>query len=187
MASGFSYPLGVAVNEERNVIVAYQYGAAKLDFADPPTLDFGSTNVGVASAKQTVTVQNIGNAALTFPSPATGNNPAVPPYFALDSSAATAGPVETASSVGSLASGASCTLSISFDPPFVSDYRAAMQLTGNALNAASPCVTQTIILLGNGVLASQTITFANPGTQTYGTPLTLTPRQAPVWRSATPR
>ena len=67
----------------------------KLDFADSPSLSFGSINVGANSAEQTVTLQNIGNVPLTLPFPTAGSNPSVSQYFALDSSASTACPIVT--------------------------------------------------------------------------------------------
>ncbi len=126
-----------------------------------------------------MTVQNIGNGPLTLPTPTAGSNPGIAQYFALDSSASTACPVETtSSSEGSLASGASCTLSISFAPTVSGNINGSAVLTDDALNAPSPTyATQTIALQGTGTvvsLASQTITFPNPGTKTYGVaPITL--------------
>jgi len=73
LSSGFNTPLGLAVDAGGNVFVA-DYGnqrVAKLDIADPPSLTFASTAVGATSthSPQTVTVENIGNATLTFPIP----------------------------------------------------------------------------------------------------------------------
>ncbi len=174
-----SIPGGIVLDGSGNLYIADEtnYRIRKIDVSDAPSLTFGGTNVGAISAEQMVTVQNIGNAPLTFPVPVAGSNPNIPPYFTLDNSAATACPlVTTSSSAGSLASGASCTLSISFDPTFAGDYLGWMLLTDNALNAGSPnYATQAIELWGAGIgLQSQTITFPNPGTQTYGVaPITL--------------
>jgi hypothetical protein len=60
----------------------------KLDFADPPSLSFASTAVGSTSSDspQTITMTNIGNAALTFPVPTTGLNPSIAVGFAIGNS-----------------------------------------------------------------------------------------------------
>jgi len=172
LGSGFPYPVGVAVDGSGNVYVGDSGNSrvAKLDFADAPHLSFGSISTGASSAEQTVTVQNIGNTLLTLPVPAAGSNPSISPYFTLDNSATTACPVVTSSwGVGSLLpAGASCTLSIRFEPTVLGGISGSVVLKDNALNAASPSyATQTIPLQGTGIKA-QTITFANPGAVTYG-------------------
>jgi large repetitive protein len=170
-------PVGVAEDASGNIFVGDSLNnlVVKLDYADAPSLNFGSMNVGVNSVEQTVTLQNIGNAPLTLPPPTAGSNPSVSQSFTLDSSVSTTCPVvTTSSSPGSLANGASCTLSISFDPTVSGNINGSVVLKDNALNAASPnYATQTIALQGSGIQQSQTISFPNPGTQTYGVPLTL--------------
>ena len=178
LATISTYPEGVAVDGSGNVFFA-SFGASsvvKLDLADAPGLSLGNSYPGVKSAEQMVTLSNIGNAPLTFPVPATGNNPSISPNYTLDNSAATSCPVVTASSSAeSLAAGTSCTLSISFEPPVVGNTSGSLVLTDNELNAAAPSyATQTIELQGTGIEYPQTISFPNPGTQIYGAPLTLT-------------
>ncbi len=179
LAANFYNPFGLALDGNGNLYVANAQqiysSAVKFDFADVPSVNFGSINFGANSAA-TVTVQNIGNAPLTLPNPAAGSNPSISQYVTLDNSAATACPVVTTSSAAaSLASGAYCTLAIGLDPTVLGTISGSVVLTDNALNAASPSyATQTITLQGNVIQGAQTITFPNPGTQTYGTPLTLT-------------
>ena len=178
VARGFHSPAGIAVDATGNLFVADTYNnrVVKLDFADAPSLTFASTNTGASSAEQQVTLQNVGNQPLTLPIPAIGSNPAISQYFALDSSATTACPLVTTSSLaGSLASGTSCTLSISFDPTALGIGSGSLVLKDNTLNAAAPSyATQTIALQGAG-FQSQSITFPNPGKLTYGAaPITLT-------------
>ncbi len=155
VGSGFSSPSGVAVDGSGNVFVADTGNnrVVKLDFSDAPSLSFGSINVGANSAEQTLTLQNIGNAPLALPVPTSGGNPSISQTFTLDSSASTACPVvTTSSSAGSLASGASCTLSIGFDPTVAGTINGSVVLTDNTLNAAAPnYATQTITLQGSGI------------------------------------
>ena len=82
-----------------------------LDFADPPALTFASTVWGSTSADspQTVTLENVGNAPLSFPIPATGNNPSIAPNFTLNSSLESACPL--------LSSGTSGPGTLAWEPP----------------------------------------------------------------------
>jgi hypothetical protein len=97
LGSGLTYSNGVAVDASNNVFVA-DYGDARLvrlEYADPPNLNFASTPVGLTSADspQTVTLTNAGNADLTFPIPASGNNPSISTNFTLDENAPSSCPV----------------------------------------------------------------------------------------------
>ncbi len=178
LASGFNNPTGVAVDGFGNVYVADRDNnrVVKLDFADAPTLSFATaTDVGSADSTdgpQTVTVQNIGNAQLTFQ-----------PFVAanlLDAILTPSGATDcTALSGLQLAPGVSCTLAIEFEPAVAgSPVTGYVDVVDNALNAVSPnYATQSIVVQGTGVggTTSQTINFPNPGTQTYGVaPFALT-------------
>ena len=78
----------MAVDASGNVFVPDRdhNRVVKLDYADPPSLTFAKTTVGVESSDspQTVTVSNNGNADLTFPVPAAGRNPSISSGFTLD-------------------------------------------------------------------------------------------------------
>jgi len=180
LSSGFNTPLGLAVDASGNVLVA-DYGndrVAKLDFADPPSLTFASTDVGTCTdSPQTVTVENIGNATLTFPIPSTGNNPSIATNFTLNSSGSSACPLLSSGSptAGTLAAGASCQLPISFTPTAAGALNGSLVLTDTNLNAAAPgYATQGITLNGTGTQATPAITWATPAAITYGTPLSAT-------------
>lgn len=147
----------------------------KFDYVDAPSLSFGTIGIGTVSAEQTVTVQNIGNAPLTLPVSTAVSNPSVSPYFTLDSSAATACPVvPPLSEAESLAPGASCTLSISFEPTVLGNITGSVLLRDNALNAASRhYATQTIALQGaGGHLTTTTVAVTSP--VPFETPTTFT-------------
>ena len=129
----------------------------KEDLADPPSLSFASAAVGTASSDspKTVTLENVGNAALSFAVPATGNNPSISANFALNSTGATACPlVSSGSSSAVLAAGASCSLPISFTPSTTGAISGALVLTDNALNASG--ANQSIALGGTGTTGSAT-------------------------------
>ena len=179
--SPLNEPLAVAVDGSGNVYVgdAGNSVALKEDLADAPSLTFAGTAVGSTSpdSPQTITVENIGNAALTFPIPSTGNNPAIATNFTLNSNGASACPVLGAgsSTAGTLAPEASCQLSISFAPTAAGALTGSLVLTDNNLNAAAPAYTsQTIALSGTATQGTPTITWATPAAITYGTPLSAT-------------
>jgi sugar lactone lactonase YvrE len=148
---------GIALDGSGNIFVAHAHKHAiyKLDYADEPTLTFATAAVGSTSSDspQTVTVQNIGNAALTFPIPASGNDPGITANFTLNSSQSDACPLVSAGSSqpGTLAAGASCLLPISFAPTTGGNITGSLTLTDNNLNAVSPAyATQSLELSGTG-------------------------------------
>jgi sugar lactone lactonase YvrE len=124
-------------------------------------LTFAGTAAGTTSAPQTVILQNVGNADLSLPIPSTGNNPSISTGFSLGSSGATDCPLigSTTSTPGTLASGVSCTLPVTFAPTIAGSVSGSLVLTDNHLNA-SPSTTQTIALSGTGLdpLTATTVT-----------------------------
>jgi uncharacterized repeat protein (TIGR03803 family) len=165
LASVFSAPWGVAVDSSGNVYVADSGNNAvkELNLASPPSLSFAGTNVASQSGPQTVTLQNIGNAPLTFPTPGTGENPSVSANFTLDAST-TCPEVLSSSSAGTLAAGASCVLAVDFVPTTTGPISGSVVLTDNNLNA-NPAATQSIGLSGTGVAPVASI---SPGSLTFG-------------------
>jgi streptogramin lyase len=166
-ASGLTAPAGLAVDGSGNIYIADYLGnhVLKEDLADPPSLSFATkTKAGTtdtADGPLTVTVTNVGNAPLTFPTPSSGNNPSISGDFTFDSSGDGACPLVAAGSAdGTLAAGATCFLSVSFTPTAIGALTGSLMLTDNAPNAAAPSyATQTIPLSGMGIQGPQTITF----------------------------
>ncbi len=178
LGSGLLYANGVALDGSGNVFVA-DYGdgrVVRLDYADPPSLSFASTAVGSAStdSPQTVTVENVGNAALSFPVPTNASNPSIGANFTLNSGGSSACPllISGSSTAGTLAAGASCQLPINFTPTTAGTLNGSLALMDNNLNAAAPVyATQSILLSGTATQATPTINWATPAAIIYGTPL----------------
>ncbi len=173
LGGGFNVPYGVVVDGSGNVYVADSGNDAvkEINRATPPSLSFAETSVGTESSDspQTATLDNIGNAALTFPVPSSGNNPSISTGFQLDSST-TCPQVSASSSAGTLAASASCALAVDFVPTAPGPITGSLVLTDNNLNAAAPgYATQTIGLSGTGKGAQITLAPTSLPAATYGT------------------
>lgn len=158
--SGNVYPGAAAVDARGNV---YSNGAnAVLESirAAPPSLTFATTNIGSQSSDspQAITLRNIGNLPLTFPAPATGQNPSISANFSLDPST-TCPEVLSSSSPGTLAAGSTCTLALDFIPAAAGQISGALSLTDNNLNASA--ATQSAGLSGAGQMIATTTTASN--------------------------
>ena len=154
VGSGFDAAFGVAVDGAGNLVVVDAGNSAvkKLDYADPPPLTFADTTVGDQSSDspQTLTVSNNGNADLTLPVPASGDNPVLSGEgFTLDA-ATTCPQLNASSTAATLAVGARCDYAVDFIPPTLDSFSGSLTLTDNSLNA-SPAVTQAIPLTGKAV------------------------------------
>jgi sugar lactone lactonase YvrE len=155
----------VALDASGNIYVAdrLQQQVFKLDVADGPSLNFASTQVGSEStdSPRTVTVSNIGNAPLVFAAA-----PAYPTDFPQD-----AGGTNLCASGTSVASAASCDLSVDFKPTKTgSPLQENLVLTDNALNVGG--ATQTLSLTGDATPATAptaTLTGISFGSEVDGT------------------
>lgn len=150
-------PWGISLDGDNNLYIAYpgKNQVIKASFAAPPIITFQGTSVGSTSpdSPQTVTLTNAGNAELTFPIPASGNNPSISANFTLDENAPSACPVtgSAAATEGVLAAGASCVLPIGFAPTTTGSLSGSLVLSDNNLNAGAPgYATQAITLSGTG-------------------------------------
>lgn len=159
-------PYGVAVDSGGNLYVSDQGNnrVLKEDFADPPTLTFADTAVGTTSADspQAVTVENNGNAALSFPITASGSNPNIGPDFTLTSLGQADCPVLTSESTSpaTLAADASCEIGVSFTPTVSGPLAESIVLTDTNLNAAAPTYAAQSISLMNGATTGASFVLA---------------------------
>jgi sugar lactone lactonase YvrE len=159
------HPFGVAVDGAGNVYLSDvgNQRVLKEDLANAPSLGFASTDVGSTSSDspQTVTLVNIGNAALSLPIPPGGNNPSISTNFTLSSIGSQACPLiaSTSSEPGALAAGETCNLPVSFAPTEAGSISGALVLTDTNLNA-NPSTTQTINLSGTATNPAPTATQA---------------------------
>ncbi len=170
VGSGLDYPYGVAVDGAGDVFVADAGNnrVVVVQRAQPPTLSFASTAVGSTSSDspQSVTIQNIGNQPLDAATP--GLVVSGPNFLQVAGSGT---PADCTSSFA-LTPGASCNLSISFEPQSVGNLTATAIFTDNALNATA--ASQSVALQGTGTQESQTITFGALSNQAFGTaPFTI--------------
>ncbi len=162
--SGITAPAGVTVDAAANVYVSDTNNLYAVNRTQAGAFDFGSVNVGSSSAAQTLTVTNVGNGQLTLTNLAVTGGFSQQPSGGTDCTGST-----------QLAKGTSCAIAIVFTPTGNGGASGTVTLTDNALNNTSS--TQSATLSGIGVTSqqNQTITFPNPGSQTYGVaPLTLT-------------
>ena len=157
--TGLVAPVGVAVDGYGNVYISDQGTSQvlKVDFYDPPSLTYAATNVGTVSSPQTVTLENVGSAALTFPVWKT-QNPYIYPGFTLNSTVASACPlvISSAPVIGTLAAGADCLLPVSFAPIAPGSISSWLVVADNNLNVADN--SQTIPL--SGIATSTTVSLS---------------------------
>ena len=169
-ATGLSAPKGVAVDGSGNVYISDNGSslALKEDYADAPTLTF-LTPTGIGTTDTTdgalsVQIENIGNQMLTAVAPGLS----VAANFMQIPGNGT--PADCAATF-SLASDASCNISVEFEP-VNNTGNGSVTLTDNNLNA-TPSTTQTIPLIST-VAGTITITPATLPAATAGTAYSAT-------------
>jgi hypothetical protein len=159
---GVNEPSDFAFDDLGNFYVADSVSVAitKIDLADPPSLSFPNTNVGSSSAAQDVTVENRGNATLTFSHTI--------PYgdFTLQGPHTTCIPGEQVLTVD-----ATCIFGIQFAPLTSGPQSGTIVMTDNAFYGQP--ATQTILTSGTGIggpaVPTVTTAAASAITQTTAT------------------
>jgi sugar lactone lactonase YvrE len=160
---GVNEPSDFAFDDLGNFYVADSVSVAitKIDIADPPSLSFPNTNVGSTSVAQDVTVENDGNATLTFSHTI--------PYgdFTLQGPDTTCIAGEQVLSVD-----ATCVFGIEFAPQTPGPQSGSVVMTDNAFYGQP--ATQTILTSGTGIggPAVPTVTTAAIGAITQTTAFT---------------
>ncbi len=128
-------PSSVAVDDAGNLYIADTFdNRVRKVTASAAPLAFPNTAIGMPSATQTVTVNNIGNTALSLS-----------PYFT-QSNSSTCPLVYSSSSAQTLAPGAACTEVLSYTPTIAGAVTGNLIFTDNSLDATS--ATQTIVMTG---------------------------------------
>ena len=147
--------LDVATANANSATISVLLGAVAVATPSTHSLSFGSQNAGVASAAQNVVLVNTGSGPLTLTGIAvSGANAADFPQ----TNTCGAPPAQ-------LAAGASCTVSVTFDPSIAGAESAALTFTDNSNGA--PGSSQAVSLSGTGVitftLAPTAVSFGKIG------------------------
>ncbi|HZL28489.1 MAG TPA: Ig-like domain repeat protein [Acidobacteriaceae bacterium] len=175
LSTALGEPQGLTVDSAGNVFVADEgvTQLVKLDYADPPSLTFATTDVGSTStdSPQTVTMINNGNADLVYATPAAGANPSITPGFTIGNGS-TCPQLSASSATATLAAGKSCTDVVSFTPITGGPDSGKLITTDNDLSI--PGSTQVVPLNGIGIAPAILTLTANPNTAAFGTTVTLT-------------
>jgi sugar lactone lactonase YvrE len=180
-ASGLNTPGWIAVDARGNLYLSQDTSRGdltRIDVADPPSLSFVKTRVGFISpdSPRTVTVSNIGNAALFLPVPGSGANPSIAASFTL-AGGTTCPEVGASGTAGAVDAGSSCIYAIDFIPAARGSISGSLVLTDTNLNAASPgYAMQSIALSGTGMTsdATRTTVHVSPNPVTVGLAVTIT-------------
>ncbi len=137
----YSSPGGVAMDGQGNLVVSSLVNGngalTRVDVGDPETLTFAARAVGTTSSAQTVTLRNIGNAALGMKGLGTSSA-----NFALD------GTTTTCAAATTLAPSQDCMVGTAFTPQLAGPLQGTANITDNHLSKAG--AIQTVLLAASG-------------------------------------
>jgi sugar lactone lactonase YvrE len=175
VGTGLLEPTAVKVDAAGNIYIA-DFGNSrlvKINRSTPPSLSFASTVVGKTSSDspKEVTVENIGNAPLIFPVPATGTNASLSTNFTMGAARTCPGLTST-SSAATLAVARTCIYQVSFTPKAAGSISGSLVMTNNNLNVVK--ATETISLSGTATTAAVAVRWTTPAPVLSGTVLTST-------------
>jgi hypothetical protein len=144
IVAGIPSPWALAVDGAGDVFVGDNNGnLVEVKGSQPSTLNFGKIAVGSTSSPQSVTIQNVGNQPLN----------AVPPGLSIGTyflQVPGSGTPADCTGTFSLTPGATCGLSVVFQPQVVGTIKGTATFTDNALNTI-PFASQNVKLKGAGV------------------------------------
>ena len=161
--AGLVAPHGVTLDANGDIYVSDGNNVYEVNRTQA-ALNFGQVQEGNVSPPQTLSVTNMGNEQLTL------SGLTITANYQQQASGGS-----DCSGNSHLGSGVTCAIAVAFAPTAAGVLNGAVTLTDNALN--NPASRQSVSLTGTGITQQQpqTITFPNPGTQTYGAgPITLT-------------
>lgn len=141
-AASLNTPRAIATDAVGNLSIA-DTNNERVRAANDPTVTFASSQVGVSSTTQTITLSNSGTASLTVAA-ATISGP-----FALTSDSSC-----SAASV-TLAAGASCTEVLAFTPTTTGIANGSIAFAGTGI------APQTVLLTGTGAIAGTSVTLSS--------------------------
>jgi len=142
-----------------------------------PTITFPTpTNVGSPDSTddpRTVSIMNVGNAALDILTPSMGLNPSFSTGFTYNNSS-TCPQLSPSTYTYTFAPNFSCTYAVDFKPTAVGTNAGSFVITDNFNTASS--TTQSIALSGTGIASTPTVTSVSPasGPAAGGTSVTIT-------------
>ena len=185
LGSTLNMPIGIAVDSAENLYFTDTGNARVIKINRAlPALAFATTVLGSPSSDspKTLTVNNIGNANLTFPAPTTGNNGALSSVqggFGLLSTT-TCPEIAAGGAAVSVAGGSSCKYVLSFAPTKnPGAHSGLLSLTDNNLNVAN--AKQQIGMTGTATAAVPATVQLSGLTPTYtGSPIPVTATTTPV-------
>jgi len=147
--TGLTTPVGVAIDTSGSIYVADNGAPGAIALSRTlGTINFPATVVNSTSTKE-ISFTDVGNASLIFSIPGSGNNPSISGGYTFGAGLTCPQLTSSSSSVGTLATGASCIDLINFAPASVGTYNGSLVLTDNNLNSVGG--TQSILLSGTAI------------------------------------